>query len=40
MVKINQDGSVDVITALMDHGGGTLEAAGQAGRRDAVRAAG
>jgi xanthine dehydrogenase molybdenum-binding subunit len=26
MVKINQDGSVDVITALMDHGGGTLEA--------------
>jgi xanthine dehydrogenase molybdenum-binding subunit len=27
MVKINQDGSVDVITALMDHGGGTLEAA-------------
>ena len=27
MVKVNQDGSVDVITALMDHGGGTLEAA-------------
>ncbi len=27
MVKLNQDGSVDVITALMDHGGGTLEAA-------------
>jgi xanthine dehydrogenase molybdenum-binding subunit len=26
MVKFNQDGSVDVITALMDHGGGTLEA--------------
>jgi xanthine dehydrogenase molybdenum-binding subunit len=26
MVKINQDGSIDVITALMDHGGGTLEA--------------
>ncbi len=26
MVKINQDGSVDIITALMDHGGGTLEA--------------
>jgi xanthine dehydrogenase molybdenum-binding subunit len=26
LVKINQDGSVDVITALMDHGGGTLEA--------------
>lgn len=26
MVKINPDGSVDVITALMDHGGGTLEA--------------
>jgi xanthine dehydrogenase molybdenum-binding subunit len=25
-VKVNQDGSVDVITALMDHGGGTLEA--------------
>ena len=40
MVKINQDGSVDVITALMDHGGGTLEADRQAGRRDAVRAAG
>jgi len=26
MVKVNTDGSVDVITALMDHGGGTLEA--------------
>ena len=26
MVKVNQDGSVDVITALMDHGGGTLDA--------------
>ncbi|MEE8442637.1 MAG: xanthine dehydrogenase family protein molybdopterin-binding subunit, partial [Dehalococcoidia bacterium] len=26
MVKVNQDGSVDVVTALMDHGGGTLEA--------------
>jgi xanthine dehydrogenase molybdenum-binding subunit len=26
MVKINTDGSVDVITALMDHGGGTLDA--------------
>ena len=26
MVKVNIDGSVDVITALMDHGGGTLEA--------------
>ncbi|HEY67339.1 MAG TPA: xanthine dehydrogenase family protein [Thermoflexia bacterium] len=26
MVKINTDGSVDVVTALMDHGGGTLEA--------------
>jgi xanthine dehydrogenase molybdenum-binding subunit len=26
MVKLNVDGSVDVITALMDHGGGTLEA--------------
>jgi xanthine dehydrogenase molybdenum-binding subunit len=26
MVKINIDGSVDVITALMDHGGGTHEA--------------
>jgi xanthine dehydrogenase molybdenum-binding subunit len=26
MVKINVDGSVDVVTALMDHGGGTLEA--------------
>ncbi|MGD2147561.1 MAG: xanthine dehydrogenase family protein molybdopterin-binding subunit [Anaerolineae bacterium] len=26
MVKINVDGSVDVITALMDHGGGTHEA--------------
>ncbi|MFN3761942.1 MAG: xanthine dehydrogenase family protein molybdopterin-binding subunit, partial [Anaerolineae bacterium] len=26
MVKVNQDGSVDVVTAVMDHGGGTLEA--------------
>jgi len=26
MVKVNVDGSVDLITALMDHGGGTLEA--------------
>jgi len=26
MVKINEDGSVDVVTALMCHGGGTLEA--------------
>jgi len=26
MVKINVDGSVDVVTAVMDHGGGTLEA--------------
>ena len=26
MVKVNQDGSVDVVTALMDHGGGTLDA--------------
>jgi xanthine dehydrogenase molybdenum-binding subunit len=26
MVKVNKDGSVDVVTALMDHGGGTLEA--------------
>ncbi len=26
MVKINQDGSVDVVSALVDHGGGTLEA--------------
>ncbi len=26
MVKVNTDGSADVITALMDHGGGTLEA--------------
>jgi xanthine dehydrogenase molybdenum-binding subunit len=25
MIKVNQDGSVDVISALMDHGGGTLE---------------
>ncbi len=25
-IKINEDGSVDVITALMDHGGGTWEA--------------
>jgi xanthine dehydrogenase molybdenum-binding subunit len=26
MVKVNEDGSVDVVTAVMDHGGGTLEA--------------
>lgn len=26
LVKVNQDGSVDVVSALMDHGGGTLEA--------------
>jgi xanthine dehydrogenase molybdenum-binding subunit len=26
MVKVNVDGSIDVVTALMDHGGGTLEA--------------
>ncbi len=26
MVKVNQDGSVDVVSAVMDHGGGTLEA--------------
>jgi len=26
LVKINQDGSVDVVSALVDHGGGTLEA--------------
>jgi xanthine dehydrogenase molybdenum-binding subunit len=26
LVKLNIDGSVDVVTALMDHGGGTLEA--------------
>lgn len=26
MVKVNTDGSIDVITAVMDHGGGTLEA--------------
>lgn len=26
MVKVNIDGSIDVITAVMDHGGGTLEA--------------
>lgn len=26
LVKVNVDGSVDVVTALMDHGGGTLEA--------------
>lgn len=25
-IKINEDGSVDVVTAVMDHGGGTLEA--------------
>jgi len=27
MVKVNEDGSIDVLTALMDHGGGTLDAA-------------
>jgi xanthine dehydrogenase molybdenum-binding subunit len=26
LVKINQDGSIDVVSAVMDHGGGTLEA--------------
>lgn len=26
MVKVNEDGSVDVVTALQDHGGGTLDA--------------
>ncbi len=26
-VKVNEDGSVDVLSALMDHGGGTLDAA-------------
>ena len=26
LVKVNQDGSVDVVSALVDHGGGTLEA--------------
>lgn len=26
-IKINEDGSVDIITAVMDHGGGTWEAA-------------
>ena len=26
LVKINEDGSVDVVDALMDHGGGTLDA--------------
>ena len=26
LVKVNQDGSVDVVTALIDHGGGTWEA--------------
>lgn len=25
-VKVNEDGSIDVLTALMDHGGGTLDA--------------
>ena len=25
-VKINEDGSIDILTALMDHGGGTLDA--------------
>jgi xanthine dehydrogenase molybdenum-binding subunit len=27
MVKVNEDGSIDLLTALMDHGGGTLDAA-------------
>ncbi len=27
IVKLNEDGSLDVITALMDHGGGSLDAA-------------
>jgi xanthine dehydrogenase molybdenum-binding subunit len=26
-VKVNEDGSMDILTALMDHGGGTLDAA-------------
>lgn len=26
-VKVNEDGTIDVLTALMDHGGGTLDAA-------------
>ncbi|MBM3292341.1 xanthine dehydrogenase family protein molybdopterin-binding subunit, partial [Candidatus Bathyarchaeota archaeon] len=26
IIKLNEDGSIDYITALMDHGGGTLEA--------------
>ena len=26
-VKVNEDGSIDILTALMDHGGGTLDAA-------------
>ena len=26
LVKVNQDGSVDVVSAVVDHGGGTLEA--------------
>jgi xanthine dehydrogenase molybdenum-binding subunit len=26
LVKVNQDGSVDVVSAVIDHGGGTLEA--------------
>ncbi len=26
LVKVNQDGSVDIVSAVMDHGGGTLEA--------------
>lgn len=25
-VKVNEDGSIDILTALMDHGGGTLDA--------------
>jgi xanthine dehydrogenase molybdenum-binding subunit len=27
LVKVNEDGSIDLLTALMDHGGGTLDAA-------------
>lgn len=26
-VKVNEDGTIDILTALMDHGGGTLDAA-------------
>jgi CO/xanthine dehydrogenase Mo-binding subunit len=40
MVKVNQDGSVDVITAVMDHGGGTLEAIAKLVAGGALRAAG